>query len=329
MDELWRAGIAAVVASTSLALVAALVARWWRRDDAAWWHRVYCVIMAASLAAPVGGWLLPGVRIAWHTTATPVASPAPGVWSGALAGLYAIGLAAMAVRLAMALAAVRRLRRDSHKLDEQWRQRVSEVAGNQAGCCRWHPHVRAPLTAGWLTPLVVLPRTALQWPVDRLRAVLHHELAHVRRHDYAFHIIAAVQVAVFWPSPAAWWLARQARLAAEVACDRAAAAVIGEAEYARVLVQSAREFVADGYGPGLVAPGAGTDLFARVEVLLTPRAPLTPLRGAGPAMLLGGIGLIMLMAGVVHVAPIPGPRPDVEPGIHAVRHDALHRARHR
>lgn len=329
MDGLWRAGIAAAVVSTGTALVAAIAARWWRRDDAEWWHRVYSVIMAASLAAPVGGLLLPGVRIAWHTTATPVASPAPDAWPGVLAGLYAIGVAAMAVRLAMALAAVRRLRRDSHRLDEQWRQRVADAAGHEAGCCRWHPHVRAPLTAGWLAPLVVLPRAALQWPVDRLRAVLHHELAHVRRHDFAFRVIAAVQVAVFWPSPAAWWLARQARLAAEVACDRAAAAVIGDAEYARVLVQSAREFVEDGCGSGLVAPGAGTDLFARVEVLLTPRARVTPLRGAGPAMLLAGVGAIILLAGVVHVAPIPGPRPDVEPGVHVLRHDVLHRSRHR
>lgn len=98
-----------------------------------------------------------------------------------------------------------------------------------------------PLTWGWLRPVVLLPREALSWPEARLRAVLHHELAHVRRHDFVHLFVHELARVVNWPNPLVWILLRQVRRDRELACD---AAVVGEGmsapEYAHQLVEVAR-----------------------------------------------------------------------------------------
>ena len=109
---------------------------------------------------------------------------------------------------------------------------------------------------------------AVAWSDDRLHAVLRHERAHIGRRDFLWSALAAIYVAAFWPSPFAWHLRRQARLAAELACDQAASRDIGPASYADALVESAREFLAAAPSPGRIAPGAETDLYERLEALL-------------------------------------------------------------
>jgi plasmid stabilization system protein ParE len=75
--------------------------------------------------------------------------------------------------------------------------------------------------------VVALPRATLLWPAgleDRLdepgrRAVLIHELAHLKRRD---HLTAWLEVAVsclWWWHPIAWWARRELRQYAELACD--------------------------------------------------------------------------------------------------------------
>jgi hypothetical protein len=50
--------------------------------------------------------------------------------------------------------------------------------------------VSVPETFGWRAPVIVLPLAARQWPLDRLRLVLLHELFHIKRHDWGVHLLA-------------------------------------------------------------------------------------------------------------------------------------------
>ncbi|HKY60740.1 MAG TPA: HEAT repeat domain-containing protein [Gemmatimonadota bacterium] len=79
--------------------------------------------------------------------------------------------------------------------------------------------VAMPLAAGVLRPTVLMPEEAEGWPEARRRAVLLHELAHVKRRDIVPHLMAWVVCAVWWFHPLAWSAARRMRSESEKACD--------------------------------------------------------------------------------------------------------------
>ena len=79
--------------------------------------------------------------------------------------------------------------------------------------------VAMPLAAGVLRPTVLMPEEAEGWPDARRRAVLLHEMAHVKRRDIVPHLMAWVVCAVWWFHPLAWSAARRMRSESEKACD--------------------------------------------------------------------------------------------------------------
>ena len=76
-----------------------------------------------------------------------------------------------------------------------------------------------PMAAGIFTPSVLMPEDANRWPLERLRIVLLHELAHVKRRDCLTHVIAQLACALHWFNPLAWIAARHIRTERERACD--------------------------------------------------------------------------------------------------------------
>src|SRR5262249_18457359 len=76
-----------------------------------------------------------------------------------------------------------------------------------------------PATWGIGRPTVSLPVDALDWPRQRLRAVLLHELAHIARGDFLVQTLAHMACALHWFNPLAWYAFRQLRMEGEQASD--------------------------------------------------------------------------------------------------------------
>jgi HEAT repeat protein len=70
-----------------------------------------------------------------------------------------------------------------------------------------------------LTPTIVLPSAAESWTDDRRRAVLFHELAHIKRHDLLGHTLGRLACALYWFHPLVWTAAKNLRAESERACD--------------------------------------------------------------------------------------------------------------
>ena len=97
------------------------------------------------------------------------------------------------------------------------------------------------MTWGLFRPIVLLPQDAPHWTDTRLQVVLLHELAHVRRCDWALQLLAEVLRAVCWLNPLAWLAASRLRSESERASDdEVLRAGVAGAEYASHLLALAR-----------------------------------------------------------------------------------------
>jgi TonB family protein len=133
----------------------------------------------------------------------------------------------------------------------------------------------ADLVATWglRRPSVLLPAHAREWSRDRMHAVLSHELAHVRRYDWAVQIGAEAMRTVLWFNPLIWIVCTRLRRAAEQACDDA---VLGRGiaarDYAAHLLALARRCRPSRTGWVSAMPMAHpSTLERRIVAMLNPR----------------------------------------------------------
>ena len=97
--------------------------------------------------------------------------------------------------------------------------------------------VQAPVVIGWLRPAILLPLGCMTGlSTVQIEAILAHELAHIRRHDYLVSLFQSVMEAVLFYHPAVWWVSKQIRREREHCCDDLAVAICGDRlAYAKAL----------------------------------------------------------------------------------------------
>lgn len=319
----------------SLVLAAAALAAFaLRRAPASARHLAWAVGLAGLLALPVLGVALPAWRvellpeepravaadppaIAQTPAASPVIGqpaalrpeprPAPGrriAWTGWILGVWLAGVGAALWRLGASVVRVRREERAAHSLTE----------GPAADACRrmvWRLEIdrpvrllessegSMPLTWGVIRPRVLLPAGTAAWPADRLEAVLLHELAHVRRRDCAWQLVAEAACALHWFNPLAWAAAQRLRLESEHAADdQVLVAGRRGCDYAGHLLEVARTLRPPRAAAlAHVAMARPSQLRTRLQAVLSadrPRGPV-PLRLAAPALMVA-VALVALIA---------------------------------
>jgi hypothetical protein len=163
-------------------------------------------------------------------------------WAVSLVPLWLLGVGVLSLRLLTGCLLIERLRRTGIRpLPEPWTARVEAIARRlrlrQPVAVFESALVSVPTLLGWLRPVVLLPPSAFAGlSVAQLEAIIAHELAHVRRHDYLVNFLqTAIEIVLFY-HPAMWWISRQIRLERENCCDDVAVAQCGDrVVYARAL----------------------------------------------------------------------------------------------
>ena len=136
-----------------------------------------------------------------------------------------------------------------------------------------------PVLIGFLRPAILIPAGLLAGLApDQLEAILLHELAHIRRHDYAVNVMQSLVEGLLFYHPAVWWLSNAVRAERENCCDDAVVALRGDAvSYAAAL--AALEERRSASQPALAATGG--NLMNRIRRLLEPNRKRP---AAGPAL---------------------------------------------
>lgn len=193
----------------------------------------------------------------------------------ALGVFWLAGVLVVAIRFAagtFCLAALRRRSRPFACAPEN----LPRVSATRRECeLRLADSEYGPVTWGLLRPVILLPRTAVFWPRERLHAVLLHELAHVRRRDSLVQGLSLLVCALYWPNPLVWLGARALRREAEMAADDSVLrAGLKPSSYANELLHLAAEFRArqPAYSALSLFMAAPSALHSRVESVLEPTA---------------------------------------------------------
>ncbi len=321
-DFLWQGALIGLLAWLALALL--------RNARPQARYAVACIAMLACIAVPATQLLrtlgapAPGGAHAATAPATQFftfdAATAPArEAAGSLAGwpalpadalpwivaLWAAGAGLLALRMGLGLLWIRRLRPATAPAGTAaWQSRLDRMA-TAMGIRRkvlWRVLAEGdtPLAAGWWRPVVMVPAAlVLHMPTPLLEALVAHELAHVRRHDYLVNLCQGVVEVLLFYHPVVWWLSRQVRLEREQVADDIAARLIGEPRRLAIALSELDRYVPVPT-PALAAHGG--HLMSRIQQLIRPRR-----RAPGSAVALPLVALAIAGVAIAHAATAPAP----------------------
>jgi beta-lactamase regulating signal transducer with metallopeptidase domain len=288
-------------------------------------HLAWLLGIAALLALPFLWWLLPALRLPIlpaeaATAAAPSAATTPSVlagpisaepaagvgWTGPLLAVYLVGAASLLLRLVVGRRMLRRLWSEAGApRGQEWEQLISQLTGEMGLSRRVELRISrrpaVPMTWGTLAPKVLLPADAVEWPAERRRLVLLHELAHVARRDSLSRSLASLACALYWFHPGAWFAARRMRMEQEHAADDRVLIAGGSAQaYAHSLLHLARGI---GSGQRFDQAAAMGGLYQLERRLVSITSPAR--RNRPGAAFLSSSGLFAALATLVVAAGVP------------------------
>jgi TonB family protein len=137
------------------------------------------------------------------------------------ASIWLLGVGVTIARLALGMAALRRLRRTA----------VLHSPGLGTSNA-----IESPVAFGWTNPLILLPARAAELTDAMREPMIEHEREHIQRGDWPQTVFEELAAALLWFHPAIWWLLRRIRDDRELAVDAAVAAKLDPARYAEALL---------------------------------------------------------------------------------------------
>ena len=280
---LLQIGATKLAVSVSLAAAAWMVHRMVDRPAVSyqlWLMVLLTLLVPAVVSLPV----LPAEPMALLTTHAPAvgapgvvlaevaADPATGPQLGAflqpgLAILWLVGTVGLLGWTTVRTIRFRRTLKRALRPAPSWLRRQAAAVGRDLGLTRI-PELCT--TNARVTPMVWWSRAKVRMLIpsflltdpgsEELRAILAHELAHVRRRDHLVRWLEWLACSVFWWNPVTWWARHQLRIAEELCCDQLAVAAGKSCPkiYAKALLRViANASEPSGFRPPLPASATG------------------------------------------------------------------------
>jgi beta-lactamase regulating signal transducer with metallopeptidase domain len=193
-------------------------------------------------------------------------------WTQWILMSWSVGVFAFTARLVAGWRLSHRLVQESDTLIPESIVRMFEDLKKQLKLSRpvqllINTQIDTPMVVGCLRPAVLVPLSALTGlSQDQLAAVLAHELAHIRRHDFLINILQRCVESLLFYHPGVWWLSARIRMEREHCCDDVAVRTSGDRRiYVQALVELERKRQTV---PALSVAATGGSLVERVHRIL-------------------------------------------------------------
>jgi bla regulator protein BlaR1 len=115
------------------------------------------------------------------------------------------------------------LRRSAQLVAGNWEEKVNELANGlkiRRRVLIAEARVASPMVIGYLKPMVLFPVGLIAGLSSaQVEAILLHELAHIRRHDFVVNLFQCVMESLFFFNPIVWLLSAHIRVLREHCCD--------------------------------------------------------------------------------------------------------------
>lgn len=209
--------------------------------------------------------------------------------------LWFTGVAVFSLRLLFGLRWVARTRHNALRLgDERLQGLLDELLPRmrmqRAVMLRLCPRIDSPVAIGLLRPLVLFPiGLASQLSTDAVQALLAHELAHIKRHDYLVNLLQRVVETLLFYHPVVWWLSGKIRQEREHIADDLAAQALGSPRRMALALSQLSEW--QPAIPLLANAAHGGQLMKRITRLIKPQHKAFGWKAAVPALALALICL--------------------------------------
>jgi D-alanyl-D-alanine endopeptidase (penicillin-binding protein 7) len=152
--------------------------------------------------------------------------------------------------------------------------------------------LQSPVTMGLLKPFILLPTSLISgMPTPMIEALLAHELAHIRRHDYVINFLQNLIELILFYHPAVWWLSKNIRIEREYIADEIASQVLAQPRQLALALKELEAF--QFYSSQLSIAAHGGHLMSRISRLVKPEVKSSNWKAA---LLVVSVGFMCLKA---------------------------------
>ena len=313
-----------VVWGLGLVVFAWMVLRLLSRETSGTRFAIWYSVLLAIVVFPV----LDSAISARNTVGPAAEITIPSSWASYFFGAWALVAAISLFRIGVGLWQVRKLRRCAPANDAitaLLRSTARDFPVGRPVEIGISEKVSVPTAVGFFRPIILIPGWALELPEAELRAVLLHEMAHLRRRDDWTNLLQRFLGALLFFHPAVWWIQRRLSLEREMACDDL---VLGTTKdprtYAQCLVAMAeRSFVRRGLALAQAAVGRLRQTSQRVAQILNPRRSSTSgvWKPAYAILAVGAIGTLAAVPHIPRLVAFESASPQVAPSFTAATSD--------
>lgn len=210
--------------------------------------------------------------------------------------VYLAGVIILALRLLTGIIYLRRYRYRgiaelSLKLEELFDDLLKRIRISKKVKILESLMVQVPFVIGYFKPVVIVPAGIMaNLPFNQVEAILAHELAHIRRHDFLVNIVQSIVELLFFFHPVIYLISKNIRIERENCCDDIALRYCNDSTlYVKALASMEKHRLDNSYH-AVAFVKKRNNLLERIKRILNPNVMKTKLSHrifAGMVIILG------------------------------------------